>query len=381
VKLLRLNDPETPKEFKIRGAQDYMCIDPATGYYWYDIYRGDREPKRLCRSTKTKNKDLAKRLAEEAVSKWLGFTSSGAKRVVRFSEVCDEQIKAMAARVQSGALRAGTLINAEIHIGKQAKAEFGHLRLDEVPNAWRRYVSEFQTVTPQKTLYNLWKHMALVWNRAYKFGYVDKPWTERNPDPKKTTGRVLTEQEKAALLDAALPQLRDQLVFAMTMGMRLREHLKLTWDRVDLSKQTITLRAEDTKTRKPRVMKMSPQVYKVLMNRWAKRKPGAQYVFPARGKPNQPTRQNKNAWASAKRRAGIRGRCRYHDLRHTFLTECAKKVRQGEVSLPLICAYAGLNITVFERVYLHLSHEDTAAVSNLIAVNLGDRENEIEIKH
>lgn len=96
------------------------------------------------------------------------------------------------------------------------------------------------------------------------------------------------------------------------------------------------------------------------------------YVFPSRGNADMPTHQNKSAWTRAKRSAGILNRCRFHDLRHTFLTDCANLLRVGTpgISVVHVCAYAGLSIRTFERVYLQLDHNDTAAVSNLVTVKL-----------
>jgi integrase len=185
--------------------------------------------------------------------------------------------------------------------------------------------------------------------------------------------RVLTPKEKAALILCAGRTLRDQLLFAMTMGMRLREHIRLSWSQIDFENRTLTLKPEHTKTKKGRTIYLSPQVEEMLLRRKrlvARRFSNSPYVFPSRGNHGRPVNQNKSAWFKAKREAGIVGRCRYHDLRHTFLTECARMVRDGRTSIALVCVYAGLSIRTFERTYLHLSHEDTAEISRIVAVKL-----------
>lgn len=359
-----ITDPKWP---------DWLKRDPKSGYWRVVQYRADKLPRRIDKSTGEKTSiQRARMLGEKILAKWLGHEIDGSPRRMITREACVFVINDMQTRVRAGTLRASTLVNARLYIEKYIVEDFGHFRVDQVEDAWSRFVADYQARFPGKKLYNHWKHLALVMNRAYKMGGIDKPWTVRCPDVRTKAGRVLTEEEKTAILRVALPQLRDQLMFAMTMGMRLREHLKLEWDRVNLEKETITLRAEDTKTGKPRTVRMSPQVLEVLQRRHKRKHPTSPFVFPARGKPSQPTHQNKSAWGSAKRLAKISGRCRYHDLRHTFLSECAKKVRAGEVSLPVICAYAGLNISVFERVYLHLNEQDTAGVSKLVAVKVGE---------
>lgn len=360
-------------------APSWFKQDPASGYYWYDIYRADLTPQRLSRSTGEKeSKTRALAIAERAIESWMGTKLTGEARVVLFKEVAREFLDHYAASLDAGKIRVGTLRNANLYIGRYLQEEFGHVPFnpsDEDPSArfveaWRKFVATYQRENPKKKLYNHWKHLSMVMNYVHEIGLLKRPWKVKNPDPKTKAGVVLTEDQKTALLENATPALRDQLLMAMTMGMRLREHLKLSWERVDLKNQTVTLRPEDTKTKKGRVVRMSPQVLDMLKRRYEKRPEGALYVFPSRGDGLTPVHSNKKSWATAKLDSGIKGRVRYHDLRHTFLTECAKLVRQGEVSVVLVCAYAGLSIQVFERVYLHLNQEDTAAVSSLIAVKL-----------
>lgn len=363
-------------------APNWFKQDPSSGYYWFDIYRADLNPKRLSRSTGEKeSKTRALAIAEKAIRAWMGTELNGDARSPMFREVCEEFLEQYASALTANKIRIGTYRNAERYVGSYLSSEFGMIAfnpLDEDPSArfvsaWKRFVSTYQRDNPTKKLYNHWKHMSLVMNHAHEIGLIKRPWRVENPDPKSKTGVVLAEEQKQALLSHGTPALRDQLLFAMTMGMRLREHLKLSWDRTDFDNETVVLRPEDTKTKKGRTIRMSPQVKSMLLRRWSERPKGALYVFPSRGNGGRPVHSNKKAWATAKIDAKIKGRVRYHDLRHTFLTECAKLVRQGQVSVVLVCAYAGLSIQVFERVYLHLNQEDTAPVSLLIAVKLREK--------
>lgn len=360
-------------------APSWFKQEPVSGYYWYDIYRADLSPQRLSRSTGEKeSKTRALAIAERAIKVWMGTELTGEARTVLFREVCKEFMDQYQAHFEAKKIRIGTFRNAKLYVEKYLWGEFGEIPFnpnDEDPSArfvsqWKRFVALYQRENPGKKLYNHWKHLSLVMTHAHDIGLLKRPWKVENPDPKTKSGVVLTEDQKTALLEHALPILKDQLLFAMTMGMRLREHLKLSWERVDLKAQTVALRPEDTKTKKGRTVRMSPQVFDMLTRRYADRIEDAAFVFPSRGDATKPVNSNKNAWKSAKADAKITGRVRYHDLRHTFLTECAKLVRQGEVSVVLVCAYAGLSIQVFERVYLHLNQEDTAPVSSLIAVKL-----------
>lgn len=363
-------------------APDWLKRDPTSGYFWVVLYRATHG--RLYKTTKEKVSKLrAISIGERIIAKWLGQDiTTGDKPRVYFRDLCDEALVIQEQKLARHTLRKGTLEQARIYIGKILKDEFGQYRVDDLtPKHWQQYVALYQRQHPGKTLYNHWKHLCQVMNLAHKWGYLERAWDVENPDPKKDTGRIITDQEKAALLKVAPRDLRDELIMAMTMGMRLREILYLEWERVDFAERTVTLRPENTKTKKGRVMRMSPQVYKMLLRRHQALKNRSRFVFPSPGNPLRPTHQNKSSWRTAKANAGISGRCRFHHLRHTFLTECAKQVRTGHVSVVLVCAYGGLSIKTFEKVYLHLNHTDTSAVAELIAVKLGEIENDYAIQH
>jgi len=86
----------------------------------------------------------------------------------------------------------------------------------------------------------------------------------RLPDPHNERDRVLSEEEWAALYRAASEHLKPILLIAYHLGQRLSEIINLTWDRVDLQRGFITLRAIDTKTKKPRRVPMTPAVRETL---------------------------------------------------------------------------------------------------------------------
>jgi integrase len=87
----------------------------------------------------------------------------------------------------------------------------------------------------------------------------------RVPDPHNERDRVLAEEEWTRLYQVAPPHLQPILLLAYHLGQRLGEILSLTWDRVDLHRGLITLRAIDTKTKKPRRVPMTPAVRAVSL--------------------------------------------------------------------------------------------------------------------
>ncbi len=136
------------------------------------------------------------------------------------------------------------------------------------------------------------------------------------PNPHNERDRVLTEIEWTRLYEMAAPHLQPILLLAYHLGQRLGEILELTWDRIDLQRGFIALRAIDTKTKKPRQVPVTPAVREILAELAKVRRLHINHVFLYEGKP---VKSIKRAFKTAKRLAGV-GDFRFHDLRHCAAT-------------------------------------------------------------
>ena len=94
---------------------------------------------------------------------------------------------------------------------------------------------------------------------------------------------------------------------------RRREITELTWDEIDTSGGVIRLHPARSKTRRGRVLPISPPLKEVLDRRATRRKSGATLVFLQDG---VTMRDWKNAWPDACEKAGVSGR-HLHDCRRT----------------------------------------------------------------
>ena len=136
------------------------------------------------------------------------------------------------------------------------------------------------------------------------------------PDPQNERDRVLSDGEWMGLYNTAKPHLRPILLLAYQLGQRLSEIVNLTWDRIDLHRGFITLRAIDTKTKKPRRIPMTPAVREALGGLAKVRSLSTNRVFLYKG---IPLKRISRTFGTAKRNAGILD-FRFHDLRHCAST-------------------------------------------------------------
>ncbi len=178
------------------------------------------------------------------------------------------------------------------------------------------------------------------------------------PDPQNARDKVLSEEDWNELYRAAKPHLKPVLLLAYQLGQRLSEIITLTWDRVDLKRGFITLRSQDTKTKKPRQVPMTPDVRATLQQIAKVRSLTARRVFLYQGKP---LRDFRTAFRTALREAGISG-FRFHDLRHCAATN----LRRAGVDTTTAMQIVGHTSPQMWKRYNHIREEDlTKAASKL----------------
>lgn len=136
------------------------------------------------------------------------------------------------------------------------------------------------------------------------------------------------------------PQIFPALTLALNAGLRDKELRELRWEQVDLlDKKTLTVGLSKTEAGTGRVIPLNETVLGVIANHavWYARRFGEckpeWFVF-AFGKPlpTDPTRcvtTFKTAWTKVRRDAGVKGR--WHDNRHTLVTELAESGAGDEV--------------------------------------------------
>ncbi len=126
--------------------------------------------------------------------------------------------------------------------------------------------------------------------------------------------RCLTADELNRLFSNLPPHAWQVIVTAFYTAMRLSELMRLTWDRVDLERGLIHLRAQDTKTTKPRDVPIHPYILGMLKDMRGTAE--SEYVFTYNGKPlKRITRSFRTACRAAKI-----SDLWIHDFRHMCIT-------------------------------------------------------------
>jgi len=162
--------------------------------------------------------------------------------------------------------------------------------------------------------------------------------------------RYLTSAEADRLILAASEHLKPILRAALHTGGRLSEVLALRWKDVELERGLVVFRKETTKSRKERIVPLSPELTSRL--REIRRRAPEEHVFGFRG---EAIRSVRTAFSRARKKAELPG-LHFHDLRHTF---ASWYVQNGGDPYRLQ-KYLGHSTMALTQRYAHLSPDFVA---------------------
>jgi integrase len=185
-------------------------------------------------------------------------------------------------------------------------------------------------------------------------------------------GRALSHVEETHLLDAAAKSrcrsLYPVVMLALNTGMRASEIRGLKWEQVDFLAKALMVGKSKTAADTGRIIPLNPRTVAALTY-WRGLFPGAQpehHVFPPEKyglagddrrhcayevTPTEPMQRWKVGWESARKTANVS--CRFHDLRHTFISRLA----ESQASDSTVMALAGhVSRAMMER-YSHIRME------------------------
>jgi len=183
-------------------------------------------------------------------------------------------------------------------------------------------------------------------------------------------GRAITRDEEAALLEACRRSrsrsLYPAVLIALNTCMRYSELRLLRWSQVDLNSCTLTVGHSKTESGTGRVLPLNDRAVAII-GFWASLFPDREpshFVFPAErygasgdglpvvydSDPTRPIGRWKEAWESAKSRAGVS--CRFHDLRHTG---CTRMLEAG-IPFSVVASFMGWSASTTVRMARRYGH-------------------------
>ena len=176
----------------------------------------------------------------------------------------------------------------------------------------------------------------------------------------------------------ALDHYFPAVLIALNTCMRYSELRLLRWGQIDLNSCTLTVGLSKTESGTGRLLPLNDRAV-AIFGFWASLFPGCEpshFVFPSErygasgdgaavvysSDPTKPIGRWKEAWESAKTRAGVS--CRFHDLRHTGCT----RLLEAGVPFSVVATIMGWSPSTTVRMsrrYGHIGQSSSDAVNAL----------------
>jgi integrase len=267
--------PVYRRKFK---TKDKWCV--------YVIFPNGRRYRRVV-GTKKEAEKLQRKLESEIVEGKWQLRDKGS---VSFNTLTKKYLKFSETTHVASTFRA-----RKYRIKKHLKPYFGRMQLDQITVQMLDNYKEMrkEAGASQNTVNHELANLSHMLRMAIRWGYIDKnvaSHVDRMKVPK-TTPRFLSEDEIAQLIDAAKGlHIYPLVVTALHTGMRKGELFNLQWADIDFGQQIIRIESKvdwHTKNYRPRVIQLTPMLYKVLSehrDKQARIGNQSEYVFTFRGK-------------------------------------------------------------------------------------------------
>lgn len=217
-------------------------------------------------------------------------------------------------------------------------------------------------------LVNVFKYLGNIMQVMVESGALpisQKPKLELPKDEVKhhaqQKGRYITDEEFIKILYKTSGWFKLYFLILYTSGFRKMELGKLKTSRLrKIEKRYIAiLTTDDTKTGRAREVPFSELLTPLVDDQL---KNGSEYLFPMIKNKNEHIRPQTidYEWNKAKAAAGIDGKMRLHDLRHS----CASNLAKDGVSPIVSVTNLGMSLAMYQKTYLKLAAQDLFVVSD-----------------
>jgi integrase len=328
-----------------------MSVYKRGKFWWYKFRFANRLIREAAKTeSKTVAKDAEKKRHRELEEGFNNLSDNRAERVESITKKAEAYLQDYKLRHRAGLFAQYALGHVTRHLGAK-------MIVDISGDTVKRYQTARlqETASPKSINEEVGFLLRLLGDRGDSIRIKLRREKSLKLKTGESIGKAFSPEQKEALLEAAVvtvaskhshaqkgtrsPNILPAMLIALNSGMRDAEIRTITWAQIDFEKQFLTIGKAKTDAGQGRTIPLNDALLSALRDRekWYMIKFGTikpeWYVFPGRiGKPSEgkkrpldptkPITSLKTAWRNAKKRAGVEGR--WHDTRHTLITELAE---------------------------------------------------------
>jgi integrase len=332
---------EMPKQEKPRGEYGKGRIWRRGRYYWIQFY--DASGRQVRESTKSETLKVAEKMLDRRLGQMAaGLMPRPSAERTSIQELAEDYFLNYRVRNISTNLSGDTSDRDIAYIRQKAekrldwnekkwnkhlKAVFGGMRASRLSTRdLNDYIERRQGQGANNGTIN--REMTLL-KRMFNLGMACTPkkvaevpvFPEKLMEGPPREGFVEDAEYKRLCDNCTEHWLRALMAAAYTYGFRKAELLSMRVRQIDLSERTIRLRALTTKNKKPRVIKMTEEVYR-LMEKSIQGKGPLDYVFTRAD--SKPVRDFRGAWDKLTEAAKLPGLI-VHDFRRSAVRNMVRR--------------------------------------------------------
>lgn len=284
---------------------------------------------------------------------------------------------------KSKEVRASTYANYELLWGSFTKHKLDRVKVGDMgQRVWSRYCEKAKGTNDFQNHKNL-MHQFLKWCELG--GYIKAIPTLKNPKHKRRRRKVIPQAHLAMIFQRAQGSLLLFCSMALFMGMRRKEIMTLSWDRVDLVHRSLRLRDEDVKTDEAREIPITGAVHALLVERLKEQLDAGvktMWVFPNRegSRRHADVQGLMTAWRTCLLHCGLARAVKnigkkskrhivvdytWHDFRATYETYSLKSTAFTKEQKEKM---VGADIDVQKRIYATMTADDLRGLEEVVAV-------------
>jgi integrase len=301
--------------------------------WWYEFWFAGR---RIRESSKSPSKTVAKgaeqKRKRELEEGFNNFTDQRHERVRTFGDMADEYFAAYKLRLPQSAVFAEYAINhLKRNLGSKMLVDFNEAAIIQYQNARLG-----ESAAPKSVNEEVGFLLRILGDPGDLLRIRLRKRKMLKLRVRQTVGKAYTQAEKDRMLEEARkarsPHIYLALTLALNAGMRDAEIKTLTWGQIDFTKKYLAVGQSKTDAGEGRTIPLNSTLLDVFSEygEWYKEKFGKPlpewYVFPfGKPSPSDPTRPVttlKTAWNNVRANAKVKGR--WHDNRHTLITDLAE---------------------------------------------------------